>query len=652
MAPNGPVQPPAGNAADAQPVGSTENGAVHDRSLSRLSMRAQLLVGALSLVVLALVMGGAGFFLASKQVVSGIVADELRSRAHALLESVGRYELERALGVETWAQTEAMQTTLDSGDPKFAEDYFLRTIQSRPGAFALVLLADAEGKVLTAVRDAAAGAARGEVIEKLRGTHLSKSMIAAAQGNARDRFAPASDELRSSVALEEDSGMTIVAPVRDFAGDLVGLVLAIPSRVGFERLLAESVGGTNGKLIPLLFDSSQQQVFGLPGTASGPLLTHVLATPPGQKVPQGAGLDSPHWALTDRTARWSTVVLVSDAMAFGPLSQLRQTMTWVLVGLTGFAVWLGSWVLRKLTQPLGELAHSMAKVSQGDLTIRLPPQRPSDLSRLVTTFNTMVEEVGRARTQAAKLEVMRREVEIAREIQLSILPKQAVFPGFEVAARSRPAAEVGGDFYDLISVGDSFWLVIGDVSGHGLNAGMVMLMAQAAAHAGIAARPEASPADIVSDVNRVIYENVRRRMSGQDYVTMMAARHLGGGSFVAAGSHQPLFLARQSGKVDVVNNGGPWVGLAREIRPAVQEVRFSLSDAESLVLITDGIVEAKSATGEYFGEERITARAARFARISAEEALGDVFSTLEGFCPDPQDDVTAVVLKRRSSMNV
>ena len=98
----------------------------------------------------------------------------------------------------------------------------------------------------------------------------------------------------------------------------------------------------------------------------------------------------------------------------------------------------------------------------------------------------MVSEVERSRDELQRTEALRREVEIAHRIQTAILPVAPSLAGYEVAARMKPADDVGGDLYDLLPFDDTFWVLVGDVSGHGINSGLVMMMAQAAAYAAIA----------------------------------------------------------------------------------------------------------------------------------------------------------------------
>jgi phosphoserine phosphatase RsbU/P len=238
-------------------------------------------------------------------------------------------------------------------------------------------------------------------------------------------------------------------------------------------------------------------------------------------------------------------------------------------------------------------------------------------------------------------------VQIAHQIQTAILPVSPAVKGFEVAARMKPADDVGGDLYDILAFDDdTFWVLVGDVSGHGINSGLVMMMAQAAAYGAIADNPKCSPKDVIAAVNRVVHENVRMRMKRDDYLTLMAARYMGDGKFRAAGAHQPIFITRGGGFIEIVESVGPWVGLSAN-PPGAVEYEFKVAPGESICLVTDGILEAADKAGELFDQERLTALLGAVGNASAPEVLRALFSAVEVFAANQVDDMTAVVLRRK-----
>ena len=119
----------------------------------------------------------------------------------------------------------------------------------------------------------------------------------------------------------------------------------------------------------------------------------------------------------------------------------------------------------------------------------------------------LVEEA--TRRQVAERERLEKEMEIATRIQTSILPRDVTVPGLEIAATMRTATEVGGDYYDVIPVEGGCWMGIGDVAGHGLGTGLVMLMMQSGIGALCRKLPDASPRELLLALNAMLVDNVR-----------------------------------------------------------------------------------------------------------------------------------------------
>ena len=621
----------------------------------RSSLRLRLLLTTLGLLVLALGVAVFAFERVARSVVRDAIHSHLANRAREVQDSVGRFQRERMLTVRNWAEAEAMQITLDSGDPKFAEDHFRKTIQDQGGAIEAVALLNLDHKVVALVRHAEGSAARGEMMQALRGTTIDVPALRAGakENDISVALVPQSTLLRG--AASGGDTVVITAPVKDFLGDMTGWIVAAlaPDAI---PLLLEEVSGKGGTYVPIVADRGRKLVLTLPGVerrAIAPVLLYGAQGRPGdlQRI-ETNGLE-PVLAVRTPAAEeapgWTTLMLVEEAVAQGRLKELRWMLfalfALVMAGAAGAAVWS----LRQASRPLGEVAGSMSRVAGGDLSTRVRTAYSGELGQLVSTFNTMVEEVSRARDELQRTEALRREVEIAHQIQTAILPVSPAVPGFEIAARMKPAADVGGDLYDILTFEDELWVLVGDVSGHGINSGLVMMMAQAAAYAAIADDPHCTPASVIAAVNRVVHENVRKRMRRDDYLTLMAARHLGDGRFLAAGQHQPVFIARGSGQVDVIEPEGPWVGLSPNVEPPpMPEYEFRLGKGDLVFFVTDGILEAKDGGTTLFGEDRVRHLLARAEVPSASQALTDVFTAVERFSHEQEDDMTGVVLRRKN----
>jgi len=441
-------------------------------------------------------------------------------------------------------------------------------------------------------------------------------------------------------------------------GGNTGVLLGMMARGGIEQVMDDVGGDDFAPYVPLYFETSRKLVFGMSAHPPDAFAEHVFDARK-RGLEDGAAISIPedeHYLLFTASRperevpRWSTAVLLPEESALGPLFHLRRVVASAFVILLAAMAVTSLLAIQSATRPLLRLASSMSRVGKGELNIRLPPEPSRDLGALVDAFNTMVTEVARAREKLVRTEAIRREMEIAHDLQTRLLPREVQLPGFSAGARAQPAVEVGGDFYDVIRTGkDGFWVLIGDVSGHGLNAGLVMLMVQAAVQATVRAHPDRAPREIVADVNRVLHENVRRRMRGDDYVTLLVARHVGEGRFQCAGAHQPLLICRRGGEVEVIDTLGPWLGIVPEIRSQVVEREFSLEPGESLWLITDGLVEARNDTGQEFGMDRLLEVIRSLSATAPREAVDRLFSTVQEFNDDQQDDMTLLLLKRQES---
>src|SRR5262249_49156262 len=150
----------------------------------------------------------------------------------------------------------------------------------------------------------------------------------------------------------------------------------------------------------------------------------------------------------------------------------------------------------------------------------------TDLEALNAKLTANVVELSEAlrQAEAAKVAIAEKkrlesELQIASHIQTAILPRDPQIEGLQMAARMLPAAEVGGDYYDVFPFEGGCWIGIGDVAGHGLPAGLVMLMIQSVVYALVQNDPAASPSNIVRELNSVLFENVRKRLKQTEHAT-------------------------------------------------------------------------------------------------------------------------------------
>lgn len=237
------------------------------------------------------------------------------------------------------------------------------------------------------------------------------------------------------------------------------------------------------------------------------------------------------------------------------------------------------------------------------------------------------------------------EMEVAKRIQTALLPEDRRAGPYQVAARMIPAAEVGGDYYDIVDCGEGrHWLAIGDVSGHGVESGLVMMMTQTAILSLVREDPTRTPAEVFREVNGALWQNISRLRSSR-YMTLNVIR-LEPGGFTLAGKHQDVLVWRAGRGVERIVNEGSWIGLVPDPGPHVEDRFVPMGAGDLALFFTDGATEARSATGELFGVERLSAALERLAGRPLEDALAALFAEVTAWrAGEPDDDVTLVLLR-------
>jgi len=239
------------------------------------------------------------------------------------------------------------------------------------------------------------------------------------------------------------------------------------------------------------------------------------------------------------------------------------------------------------------------------------------------------------------------ELAVARRIQTALIPRELLVPGLEVVASMDPADQVGGDYYDVINAADGCWLAIGDVTGHGLLAGMIMLMMQSAVTGIIYTLPEGTPSQVINQLNRVMHLNVRERLDASEHATFVILRYRSDGTVAFAGAHDDLIVYRsERARCERYGASGIWLGILADVTECTQDASFHLAVGDILLLYTDGLTEARNANGEMFGIERVEELLQAHSRAPASEIQQRLLNAVRAWAPVQQDDVTLIVARR------
>jgi serine phosphatase RsbU (regulator of sigma subunit) len=238
------------------------------------------------------------------------------------------------------------------------------------------------------------------------------------------------------------------------------------------------------------------------------------------------------------------------------------------------------------------------------------------------------------------------EMEIAKRIQTALLPKVESIGGYRVAATSLPAEEVGGDYYDVIQTkaGES-WITIGDVSGHGVESGLIMMMTQTSIFTAVNRTSGLMPSEVLEVVNEIVSENIARL--GTDRYMTLSAIVLRGDEMVFAGKHQDILIyRRRRGAVEAVPTLGTWLGVVKDLRGRLPDTRVRIDPGDIILLFTDGVTEAMSVAGTMFGEKHLRSALDAYADLEVDEIVSRVLMDVQNHMAYQADDITLVALER------
>ncbi len=290
----------------------------------------------------------------------------------------------------------------------------------------------------------------------------------------------------------------------------------------------------------------------------------------------------------------------------------------------------------------------------------LPAERVV-LEELAETLSTVYALMRGKEAQRERTRLLD-EMNMARALQTSILPRKAELPGFEVATFMETATEVGGDAYDFVTTPFGTYFGIGDVAGHGLPAGMMAVISVAALHGALEAakaldRPLALD-QVYDAVNRVLCTLNRDRLGSDKFMTQNY--FLSDGATIGhVGTHLVAVVWRAGEKrveelTDLVDQTG-FLGLSELVVSTQSLGRFVMNKDDILVLYSDGVTEAKNGRGDEFGIEGLKRVVQKHGGYTSEEMIVAVMDELRRFAADGDlkkkhgrfaDDVSLVVLKK------
>jgi serine phosphatase RsbU (regulator of sigma subunit) len=321
----------------------------------------------------------------------------------------------------------------------------------------------------------------------------------------------------------------------------------------------------------------------------------------------------------------------------------------VFLVMYAVALLLGLLLARSITRSVHALSLGTERLRQGDFDHAIAVRSRDQLGELAESFNHMSQGVKALLREQGEKERLEEELRIARQIQMSLLPAQgaATLPGIRIAALCLPAAEVGGDYYDLLPLSDTrLAVLVADVSGKGTSA--ALYMAELKGLVMSLSRIYESPAKLLIEANRILASNMdSRSFITMTYAVVDTAR---GVMWYARAGHNPIIhLEAARGRTRVLMPQGLGLGIDRGERfeEILEEAETPLRRGDLFLFFTDGLSEAMNDRSELFGESRLREIVEGAEGLGSEEIKERILDEIRGFVGDaaPHDDMTLVVLK-------
>lgn len=374
---------------------------------------------------------------------------------------------------------------------------------------------------------------------------------------------------------------------------------------------------------------------------------------------------------------WLIVVRVPESDFMVQITANTRTTIFLCLAALGVATGLGIVTARWVTQPILSLNTAAKEIAQGKWGQVVELHRSDEVGELAKSFNSMAQQLHEsletleenveqrtAQLAQANAEIrelnqrlkaenfrMSAQLDVAKTLQQMVLPKPAELEsieGLDIAGFMQPVDEVGGDYYDILHHNDVVTIGIGDVAGHGLESGVVMLMAQTA----IRTLQEMQETDFVKCldvINRTIYHNVQR-MNSEKNMTLAIVNYCRGHISIS-GQHEEMIVVRASGeieRVDTIDLGFP-IGLEEEIIEFISQTCVQLESGDGIVLYTDGITEAENLERQQYGLERLCQIVSQTWQGAADLIKNQVINDVRRHIGSQKiyDDITLLVLKQK-----
>jgi anti-anti-sigma factor len=346
------------------------------------------------------------------------------------------------------------------------------------------------------------------------------------------------------------------------------------------------------------------------------------------------------------------VMGLSIPMVVGDLIDPRPMMTLLLIGVYAAGVALVYLLIAVFVRPIQALTDGVRAIGEGSLNDEIKIEGPKEIGEIARAFNEITSKFREAQKNVVEQERLQKEMQVAQEIQHTLLPKRVPeIGGYDIASYYKAAKEVGGDYYDFVRVDDdTLGVVVADVSGKGVPGSLVMTMIRTALR--MEARGNYSAAEVMARMNDFVTEDMKKGMFVTIFYSILDSKNRII-SYASAG-HNPMILYRaETDETYFLNPRGFPVGISLPddtlFRRSIDVEKIKLKKDDMLVIYTDGVTEAMNVDRDQYGEERLIQLIKASGKLSPQEFIDRLSAAIKAFTGDmPQnDDITVVAIKEK-----
>ncbi|MBU0981758.1 PP2C family protein-serine/threonine phosphatase [Patescibacteria group bacterium] len=341
--------------------------------------------------------------------------------------------------------------------------------------------------------------------------------------------------------------------------------------------------------------------------------------------------------------------LISFGLAYTSSFFRSDLIIQLSIGLGFFCLSEIFLLLLKINHPLKIVTNEMKALLTGKTYKKIMTSKRNEIGILAHFFNEITKNLENISSDVKEHQRIKKELNTAQKIQRDLLPeKSPSIPFLDIVAKTRPASEIGGDTFNFFPGEKRSLIYIGDSTGHGIPAGIIMIMVDTLITTFINMFP--SPVEVMTKLNKYLKPHLQKTM----FMTMILLDwdHNSKMKWVGAG-HEHVIVARTNeSKVTSTRSGGIAIGMLADNSALVKEQEVILNEDDFVILFSDGIVEAKNVMGEIYGLERLelVIKKSITSQITSQELFDkiaiDVGRFMEGHFQE--DDMTLIVIKKTS----